>query len=108
MISAVKASILVMADPPMPAQVDRARELAQTLQLPWAQTPPTGSALLLVVCGDRLELREAGAKTGPGWVDFGRMPRAGTKPLIVRATGVDKGVAHVVDATAGLGRDAFT
>lgn len=97
-----------MADPLMPAQVDRARDLAQTLQLPWADTTPASGALLLVVRADRLELREAGAKTGPVWIDFRRMPRAGTKPLIVRAAGVDKGIAHVVDATAGLGRDAFT
>jgi len=89
--------------------------LAQSLNLP--QTDPGDEAfeLLLVVCSDCLELRATGADspgpiavdfTGPT-VDYRRRRGGGRRQLIARAVGVRGAAPTVLDATAGLGRDAF-
>jgi 16S rRNA (guanine1516-N2)-methyltransferase len=80
--------------------------LAKRLELPL-----TVAANLFLVVGERLELREANAQTGPVYVDFETLanrPRQ-SKDLIAKAVGV-KGSYRptVIDATAGLGQDAFT
>lgn len=68
----------------------------------------------LLLCKDRgrLALQKVGGGA-PVAVDFGGLGRSGrtggsTRPLLCRALGLDRGVRTVVDATAGLGRDAFT
>ncbi|MFP4244913.1 MAG: class I SAM-dependent methyltransferase [Ectothiorhodospira sp.] len=98
-----------------PACEEEAQRLADTLGLAMASTPPA-EGLYLACTGDRLELRQAGpGAPGPVYVDFtgGRLgyrgPRVSPRrePL-ARAAGLKGGHRpHVVDATAGLGRDAF-
>lgn len=71
--------------------------------------------LLLVATGKRLELRETHQKSaGPVYVDFISGPTAyrrisgvSRRQPIARAVGLRSGLSHVVDATAGLGRDSF-
>ncbi len=82
--------------------------LAQSLQLSFHDSPPPAAALLLLQTETHLELRDAvsGARLS---VDFSdaelRRYRAGSgRDLLRRAIG--PGARHVVDATAGLGRDA--
>jgi 16S rRNA (guanine1516-N2)-methyltransferase len=83
----------------------KAKALAEELQLPFeAETN------LHLVVGERLELREANPKTGPVYVDFSALKRkygVGVRrptDLIAKAVGAG---ASVIDATAGLGQDAF-
>jgi 16S rRNA (guanine1516-N2)-methyltransferase len=88
--------------PSSPEFRDKAAELATRLELPLNE-----DVALLLVVGERLELREAGAKTGPVFVDF-RQRQHYQKELIAKAVGV-KGDYRptVLDTTAGLGQDAF-
>ncbi len=94
---------------------DRARELSTELHLPIASAQPGQFDLLLVVRPDRLELRDTQpAAPGPIYADFlGSRPaeyrrRAGNrKQPLARAVGLPDRTPTVVDATAGLGRDAF-
>jgi len=96
-----------------------AQELAAELGLPLHPVElPAGPAgpLLLVVGAHRLELRAAGRRS-PGGVsaDFlGDLlrevsgPGAGRRRALARAAGLAPGLRPaVLDATAGLGRDAF-
>ena len=94
-----------------PALQARARALAETLGLGL-----DGAAeLYLTVTPERLELREAGQATGPVCADFTGGACAhrlrfggGRGQAIARAVGLRGGAnPHVLDATAGLGRDAF-
>ena len=93
-----------------------AQALAARLSLPLAELGAPGFALFLVLTSERLELREpAPSRTGPVFVDFvgGAVGRRmwdtglGRQPLL-RAVGFKRGQPPtVLDATAGLGRDAF-
>ncbi|MDD3518808.1 MAG: class I SAM-dependent methyltransferase, partial [Chromatiales bacterium] len=100
------------------ARMEHARELAARLGIPMADAAAaeTTATLLLVLTDQRLELRLAGEpKLGPVYVDFlhgalgyrqGRVSLRG-EPL-ARAAGLKPGWRpRVLDATAGLGRDAF-
>jgi 16S rRNA (guanine1516-N2)-methyltransferase len=92
----------------VPELQEKAAILAQTLALPYVLEPSHG--LVLHVGSDRLELCEAGSKIGPVYVDFvelAKRPKQG-KDLLAKAVGI-KGsyVPTVIDATAGLGQDAF-
>ncbi len=89
----------------------RARRLAAALRLPILE----GSAALhLLVAADRLALRTPmGARCRELVVDFDSdeaRRRAtglhGADPLLAHALGLDRGVRSILDATAGLGRDA--
>lgn len=91
----------------------RAAQLSQQLGLPLAETPSAGYGLLLGVTAERLELRTA-ARGGPSavYVDFvgGRLGyrcRRNRSGLLFDAVGLKTGTRTVIDATAGLGRDAF-
>lgn len=98
-----------------PDQRQRAADLAQRLDLP-ILPPGEAHELYLVFTPERLELRQSGpGAPGPVFTDFtaGRMGyrslRASklNEPL-GRALGLRKKTdPAVVDATAGLGRDAF-
>lgn len=84
----------------------KAEDLAERLELPLNQ-----NTILHLVVGERLELREANTKTGPVYIDFSALKRkygvgVRRRPVdtIARAVGVGK---TVLDATAGLGQDAF-
>ena len=87
------------------SMLDKAKELAKQLALPLVED---GSySLLLVVTPERLELREGNVKRSrPIYVDFSA-PRCG-RQLIAKAVGIKGGFRpRVLDATAGLGVDAF-
>ncbi|CAA9574830.1 MAG: 16S rRNA (guanine(1516)-N(2))-methyltransferase [uncultured Truepera sp.] len=92
----------------------RARALADSLSLPLSGQ--RGAELLLYLTRERLELREGGKNAaGPvyadfvgGRADFRRRHGGGRAQPLARAVGLRGGVSPtIVDATAGLGRDAF-
>ncbi len=92
----------------------RARALADSLSLPLAGQ--RGAELLLHLTRERLELREGGKNAaGPvyadfvaGRADYRRRHGGGRTQPLARAVGLRGGVSPtIVDATAGLGRDAF-
>ena len=96
----------------------RGMKLAGRLGLPWIGPADRTDAqvnLLLVVTQSRLELRAVGPGIGGAiFVDFVRGPtgyrrRSGRSrdQAIGRAVGLRSGTKTLVDATAGLGRDAF-
>ena len=100
-----------------PVLQDRAAALALELNLPLPATPAESPfPWLLALTPERLELRAQGpAAPGPVYVDFINGPLAyrrryggGRRQPLARAVGL-KGGANptVLDATAGLGRDAF-
>lgn len=89
-----------------------AERLATELNLPATHSADATFDLLLVVRADRLELCETGpGAPGPVYADFaGQSPtigKGGRRQPIARAVGLADGKPSVVDATAGLGRDAF-
>ncbi|WP_137940019.1 class I SAM-dependent methyltransferase [Chitinivorax sp. B] len=93
-----------------------AAQLAAELGLPLADVIPETCRYTLTLTPDRLELRTLGkGAPGPIYVDFVEGANAhrrkfggGRGQLLPKAAGL-KGdyLPHVVDATAGLGRDAF-
>lgn len=114
MTNIVRAAVAIAASDPKFEEV--AGKLADRLQLPL--TTPDGDEfpLLLVQTEARLELRQTGRPApGPVYVDFvggsaGHRFRfgGGCGQLIAKAVGIKKGVVPtIVDATGGLGRDAF-
>ncbi|WP_010321887.1 class I SAM-dependent methyltransferase [Marinobacterium stanieri] len=99
---------------------ERAEQLAQRLALPLVAQPDLDQAepwaQILYVCDGRLSLCVTGRKRpGPIRADFvtgavahRRQFGGGTGQLIAKACGIRKGIRpRVLDATAGLGRDAF-
>ncbi len=83
-----------------------AADLARSLQLPLSGE---NTDLLLVLTPERLELRETASRAGPVYADFSELRRRhGKREAVARAVGV-KGAfrPRVLDATAGLGGDAF-
>jgi 16S rRNA (guanine1516-N2)-methyltransferase len=99
-----------------------AEQCADNLHIPLVAPNDTAHALLLAVTphdgapGYRLELRQTGENApGPVYVDFvggkaGHRRRSGEgrKQPLARAAGLKHGAnPSVVDATGGLGRDAF-
>lgn len=93
-------------------------ELAQQLAKKWALPliAKTETGLVLVLTDTRLELRQLDdRKMGAVFVDFAsdaltfrRLHGGGRKEAIAKAVGLKgQNVPRVLDATAGLGRDAF-
>jgi 16S rRNA (guanine1516-N2)-methyltransferase len=96
-----------------PAGRAELRDLATALDLPVVETADAeGTGLLLMRHEGRLSLGRAqgGAPVAVDFEELGRSGRTGgrERPLLCRALGLDRGVRRIVDATAGLGRDAFT
>jgi 16S rRNA (guanine1516-N2)-methyltransferase len=96
--------------------VNKAKNLAKRLNLPITDINSTVYDFLLVITESRLELREISKqRTKPLYVDFlhgkaahRRKYGGGRGQLIARAVGIKKGrQLTVLDATAGLGRDAY-
>ena len=91
-----------------------ARALASELGLPYQDDAPASCAFILAVTPDRIELRTS-ESTGAVHVDFTagvlahrRRFGGGRGQPLARAVGLKKGASpQVLDATAGLGRDAF-
>jgi 16S rRNA (guanine1516-N2)-methyltransferase len=108
--------IAVVAIPPRrPVEAER---IARSLALPVASGPRDQRfPFLLALTDERLELRQRGPKApGPITVDFlsgavahRRNFGGGRNQALARAVGLRSGVTPpaVLDATAGLGRDAF-
>ncbi|WP_303902674.1 class I SAM-dependent methyltransferase [Thiohalomonas denitrificans] len=95
-------------------QCEEADKVARRWGLRRAETD--GEPLKLYLTGERLELRQSGPRApGPVFVDFvggavGHRRRfgGGRGQPIAKAIGLKKGrTPSVIDATAGLGRDAF-
>jgi len=106
------AAVVVIAD-----AVHRRRSeiLAQQLSLPLldevALLPPDCIAYLCY-CDDKLQLFPARAQSGPITVDFAgnataHRLRSGGELIVKAVRGRSKDALHVLDATAGLGRDSF-
>jgi 16S rRNA (guanine1516-N2)-methyltransferase len=108
-------NVAVAAESSQAGLGESAAGLARELDLPLVDRGSTAFALLLVVTPERLELRATGKNApGPvfvdfqsGAVDYRRRRGGGRRQLIARAVGLERGTETVLDATAGLGRDAF-
>ncbi|MFT6898176.1 MAG: 16S rRNA (guanine1516-N2)-methyltransferase [Paraglaciecola sp.] len=93
--------------------IARARDVAQKWQLPYASAADSG--LALVQNSSHLQLKQLDEpKVGAVMVDFTsdaltyRRLHGGKKEAIIKAVGLKgHGPLRVLDATAGLGRDAF-
>lgn len=93
-----------------------AAALARSLELPLVSTTGSDIDFVLLVTATRLELRKQAAEApGPIYVDFvagrsrhRRLYGGGRGQTLARAVGLRRGrLPSVIDATAGLGRDAF-
>ncbi len=102
--------------PEGPEQVDLANKLAQRLALPMVPADAESWQLLLIVTTTRLELRQTGpGAPGPVYVDFlegkadfRRRYGSSRDEGVIRAVASKKSrTPTVLDATGGLGRDAF-
>lgn len=97
-----------------PEQRDAARRLAHRLGLPLLTSPLDRSTIALVLTAQRLEIRHPGLGS-PLFVDFvkgamgyRRRRGEGRQQPLARAIGLKGNICPtVLDATAGLGRDAF-
>jgi len=95
------------------ASAIRSAELSAELNLPVVAADDRACDLLLVVTHTGLELREVGcaggvkADLGASGENAGRLAGASRRQPIARAVGMKKRTPTVVDATAGLGRDAM-
>ncbi|HIJ78180.1 MAG: class I SAM-dependent methyltransferase [Desulfobulbaceae bacterium] len=94
----------------------KAQALAAQLSLPLVEATCDDFPLLLMVTEQRIELQQIGpGAPGPLFVDFvcgaanyRRKHGGGRKQAIAKAAGLKKGLTPtLIDATAGLGRDAF-
>ncbi len=93
---------------------EAAIHLATEFHLPMVDEPPL-TDLLLCLTTARLELRDMSTTMGPVYVDFlrgtlgyRRHHGGGRKQPLAKAIGLKHGATPtVLDATAGLGRDAF-
>ena len=100
-----------------PAASANALALSRQLHLPFHCDEADDAArpeLILHVRENRLELHETGRRARPLSVDFVQGPTGyrrhsgrGKNQLLGRAVGLKHGTRHVLDATAGLCRDAF-
>ena len=93
-----------------------ARQLANRLGLRFfADKTASPGNLVLVLKEDRLQLEEAGSNVKPLWVDFSSgtiswrlLKGGGRHQSIAKAVGIKQRYRPIIlDATAGLGQDAF-
>lgn len=100
-----------------PERVEYASNLAEQLSVPLIHTTNDRFAYLLTISAQRLELRRTGWRApGPVYVDFisgpfgyRRAHGGGRRQLLARAVGLRASERPIIiDATAGLGQDAFT
>ena len=93
----------------------RAQALAAELNMPMVTEEDVDFDLLLVVTSNGLELRETGRGAAGGvkmefgetWKGARRLATASRRQPLARAVGLKKRIPTIVDATAGLGRDAM-
>lgn len=109
------ALIATYCDFSCPEKQTQAQLLSVRLALPLVNSTNTEFQYLLVVTDKGLELRQVGSKSKPLFIDFlspasnyRRLHGGGRGQLIARAVGLKKqNPLFVLDATAGLGQDAF-
>jgi 16S rRNA (guanine1516-N2)-methyltransferase len=107
--------IAVCADPPGdPARDAAAAAIAAHLDVPVVAPDAADSIdVLLAITPERLEARQPGSRVGPVFAEFagGTFGHRRAMPLrqeaLVRAVGFRSAPLEVIDATAGLGRDAM-
>lgn len=101
--------------PATPLLYEAATQLAAAFHLSVVNSPPSILPLLLYLTEQRLELRDMTTNTGPIYVDFvggklgyRRHHGGGRRQPLAKAVGLKPGLTPtILDATAGLGRDAF-
>jgi len=101
--------------PATPLLYEKAMQLANIFHLSVVDTLPSHLSLVLHLTTERLELLDMKSKMGPISVDFvgGKLDHrrrygGGRKQPLAKAIGLKRGATPIVlDATAGLGRDAF-
>jgi len=111
--NAASANVVVLPGDGSPTTLVRAAEIAERCRLPLADSDTADADILLAVTAERIELRfpqRGGPK--PLCVDFVEGPqgyarRVNRFGLLYTAIGFSSGRPTVLDATAGLGRDAF-
>ncbi len=110
---AARATVAVQAAESAEPIQPQAAQLAAQLGLPLVHAGHPAADMLLTVTAERLELRFP-QRGGPGplYVDFvagllGYARRVNRFGLLFQAVGFRSGRPSVLDATAGLGRDAF-
>lgn len=105
-------TIAVRCESSDPERATVATELARVLGLPLVHGAVDGYALLLVVTDERLELLQVDSVEGPAHCEFTsgafgyRRAQPLRRELLARAVGFKGKALHVIDMTAGLGRDA--
>jgi 16S rRNA (guanine1516-N2)-methyltransferase len=89
---------------------EQARALATQLGLELVSLTAPGAQMLLVVTRTRIELRDLHPQAGGAiCADFLPLQRDPVRAMLGRAVGIGRGRRpRVLDATAGLGRDAFS
>lgn len=110
-------SLSIAVCPTTPDLYDKAMQLAGMLSIPLAEDSTTKKYSFLLLCStDGMALKQTGENTlGPLLADFTGPTLAyrvrhggGRRQALARAVGLKKGwQPTVIDATAGLGRDAF-
>lgn len=104
--------IAVRCESSRPERATVATELARALGLPLSDGAVDRYPLLLVVTDERLELLHVDSGDGPAHCEFAggafgyRRAQPLRRELLARAVGFKGKALHIVDMTAGLGRDA--
>jgi len=116
----VSSTICVLCQSSLSTQRQKAKALARTLEMPFAQVPEKKHNMHLVYTDNRLELQYnpllSRSKMRPVSVDFlhkgkvhPRLQSISRKDPLARAVGIKSGKRpSIVDATAGLGADGIT
>ena len=113
-MNAPHPSLALNADAPEHRRLE-ARRLAESLGRRLLPRIPDDPGLVLLFTAERVELRHTGARSGPVYCDFIHGSNAhrqryggGRGQALARACGIKPGkTPSVIDATAGLGRDAW-
>ena len=112
----IKPANIIAVAPETAEQFAQAKALSELLCLPLVDLSQNHYDYLLVLTSIRLEFRQGGTKApGPifvdflaGAVDYRRKHGGGRKQAIAKAVGIKgKYLPTILDATAGLGKDAF-
>ncbi len=112
----IKPADIIAVSPETVDQLAQATALSEKLCLPLIDLSKNIYDYLLVLTQNHLELRQVGTKApGPifvdflgGAVDYRRKHGGGRKQAIAKAVGIKgKYLPTILDATAGLGKDAF-
>ncbi len=107
------ALLAVACDASKPQAIALAEVLAHRLHVPLSSPDTHNYPLLLIVTDTRIEVRQTDSTSGPVYCEFISGPFGYRKAsslrheLLARAIGFKDVPLNVIDATAGLGRDAM-